>query len=64
MEEVGGPVSKEDVSQQAAPEKEAVLPATEGGWIVTGSHQDYDGDVQHADSDRNTEEDHVVHLQF
>ena len=52
MDEVGGPVSKEDVGQQAGPEKEAVLHVTEGRWIGTGSHQDYDGDVQSADRDR------------
>ena len=64
MDEVGGPVSKEDVGQQAAPEKEAVLPATEVGWIGTGSHQDYDGDIQRATviGDKITEEDRMVHL--
>ena len=52
VDEVGGPVSEENVGQQASPEKEAVLHATEGGWIGTGAHQEYDGDVQRANSDR------------
>ena len=64
VDKVGGPVSKEDVGQQAAPEKEAVLPTTKGGWISTGSHQNYDRDIQHAAviGDTITEEDCVVHL--
>ena len=54
---VGGKVSKDDVDQQAAPEKEAVLPATEGGWTMWEMFN-----VLTVIGDMITEEDRVEHL--